>query len=209
MKLQTVLREPPVKFKGMYPENSRKMPRLTKTTKKPPKSLDTISQERTRGRPPKIPVSWVVGRAGNHRSRLTQVWTKLEAPLLASQTEQDITNAFEKYAQPYTDDYVPGLVNDVLALIRDPKFPKRREQRINFLADSLGGRPDLAPRTSRDICEKDRAEQRRRSPHKILRHEYYVECSCGYKGPAHHNACQKCGAEIEFSLDELMGRGLF
>jgi len=104
---------------------------------------------------------------------------------------------------------VPALVGDILALIRDPKFPKRREQRINFLADSLGGRPDVALRTSRDICAKERAKQRSRSAHKILRHEYYVECTCGYKGPARDNACRKCGAEITFSLDELMGRGLF
>ena len=62
-------------------------------------------------------------------------------------------------------------VPHILALIRDPKFPKRQEQRINFLADSVGGRPDLALRTSRDICEKERARQRRKSPHKILRHE--------------------------------------
>ncbi len=154
-------------------------------------------------------MSWVVGRAGNHGVRLTQVWAKLEAPLLAARTEQDIANAFENYGQPYTSHFVPALVGDILALIRDPKFPKRREQRINFLADSLGGRPDVALRTSRDICAKERAKQRSRSAHKILRHEYYVECTCGYKGPARDNACRKCGAEITFSLDELMGRGLF
>jgi hypothetical protein len=185
------------------------MPRRKKTTEKSMKPLDTLSPKRGRGRPSKIPLSWVIGRAGNHRTRLTQLWPKLEAPLLGCRTQHDIANAFENHGEPYTSRYVPELVSDILALIRDPKFPKREEQRINFLADSLGGRPSLALRTSRDICEKERARQRHKSPHKILRHEYYVECSCGYKGPARDNACRKCGAEIALSLDDLMGRGLF
>src|SRR6185437_1868270 len=185
------------------------MPGRRKPSKRPTIPLDALSREPRKGRPSKIPASWVIGRSGKLRIQLNQLWPSLEAPLLASRTEKDIANAFENYGQPYTSYYVPGLVADILALIRDAKFPKRREQRINFLADSLGGRPDVALRTSRDICEKERAKQRRRSPHRILRHEYYVECSCGHKGPARNNACRKCGAEIGLSLDELMGRGLF
>ncbi len=208
VKLSAVLRETPVKFRADLQGIHAIMAKRKKATNNPSKSLDTLSPERGRGRPSKIPVSWVIGRAGNHRTRLTQVWPKLEAPLLASRTGPDIANAFENYGQPYTSHFVPALVGDILALIRDPRFPKRREQRINFLADSLGGRPNIALRTSRDICEQERAKQRRRSPHKILHHEYYVECSCGYKGPARDNACRKCNAEIAFSLDELMGRGL-
>ena len=189
--------------------NSRKNAETQKISKKPATPLDTLSKKPSRGWPPKIAASWVIGRAGKFRIQLNQLWPRLEAPLLASRKEQDIANAFENYGQPFTSYYAPGLLADTLALITDPKFPKRREQRINFLADSLGGRPDVALRTSRDICEKERADQHRRSPHRILRHEYYVECSCGYKGPARNNACRKCGAEIGLSLDELMGRGLF
>jgi len=29
-----------------------------------------------------------------------------------------------------------------------------------------------------------------------LRFEYYVECSCRYKGPSLDHACPKCGAKI-------------
>ena len=209
VKLRAVWRELPVKFRAALRRVPAKMPRRKKTTKTPAKPLDTLPQKGGRGRPSKIPLSWVIGRAGNHRTRLTELWPKLETALLTCRTEQNIANAFENHGQPYTSHYVPELVADILALIRDPKFPKRQEQRINFLADSVGGRPDLALRTSRDICEKERARQRRKSPHKILRHEYYVECSCGYRGPACDNACRKCGAEIALSLDELMGRGLF
>ncbi len=142
------------------------------------------STRRPRGRPQKIPRNWVTGRAYNYRIQLSQVWPRLEGSLLGAQTEEEVTDAFENHAKPYAQNFVPAMASDILALIRHSKFPKRPEARINFLADSLGGRPDISLRTSRDICERDRAKQRRKSPHKILRHEFYVECSCGYKGPA-------------------------
>jgi hypothetical protein len=170
---------------------------------------DSHSEKKVRGRPRKIPLSWVTGRAYNHAIQLKQVWPRLEAPLLAAQTVEEVQTAFENCAQPYTRDFVPERAADILVVLRDPKFPKRPEARIHFLADSLGGRPKLSLRTSRDICEKERARQRRKSQHHILRREFYIECSCGYKGPARDNACRKCGAEIPFSLHELMGTGPF
>lgn len=109
----------------------------------------------------------------------------------------------------YKDEF-KHISSFLLSVVHDPDFPKRdREARINFLADSLAARGAVTPRTSRDICAKERAKQRSKAQHRILRHEYYVECSCGYKGPARDNACRKCGAEIGFSLNEFMGRGLF
>ncbi len=172
-----------------------------------PPARDPYSEKRLKGRPRKIPLNWVIGRAYNHRIQLRQAWPRLEAPLLSAQTVEEVQTAFEKYGQPYANDFVPARTSDILALIRDPKFPKRPEARINFLADSLGGRPNLSLRTSRDISEKERARQRRKSQHHIIRHEFYIECSCGYKGPARNNACPKCGAEIGVSLHEWMGRG--
>lgn len=172
-------------------------------------ALDPYSEKRPRGRPRKIPLNWVIGRAYNHRIQLKQAWPRLEAPLLSAQTVEEVKTAFENYGQPYASDFVPERASDILALMRDPKFPKRPEGRINFLADSLGGRPSLSLRTSRDICERERARQRRKSRHHIIRHEFFIECSCGYKGPARDNACRKCGAEISFSIYELTGRGPF
>jgi len=128
---------------------------------------------------------------------------------LLPRTEEEVTAAFENTRRRMPQTFAPHLASDILALIHDPKFPKRREARINFLADSLGGRPELSFRRSRDICERERAKQRKKSPHHIIRKEYYVECSCGYKGPARNDACRKCGAEISFSLEELTARGLF
>jgi hypothetical protein len=67
----------------------------------------------------------------------------------------------------------------------------------------LAGRPIVEARTSRDICAKGLAEEKAKSPNKILRREFYVECSCGFKGPALNNACRKCRAQISF-LPELL-----
>jgi len=75
-------------------------------------------------------------------------------------------------------------------------FPKRRQPQINFLADSLAGLGLVTPRSSRDICEKERARLKR--AHHIIRYEAYVECSCGFKGRSHNHACRKCGAKIDF-----------
>jgi hypothetical protein len=161
---------------------------------------DPYSTKKPRGRPQKIQRDWITGRAYKYGIQLNQVWPRLEAPLLAAQTKEEVTAAFENYGKPYAQDYVPGMESDILALICDPKFPKRPEARVNFLADSLGGRPELSFRTSRDICERQRAKQRHKTEHRIIRHEYYVECSCGYKGPALDDACRKCGAEIPRAL---------
>jgi YD repeat-containing protein len=61
--------------------------------------------------------------------------------------------------------------------------------------------------TSRDICAKGLAEEKAKSPHKILRKEFYVECSCGFKGPALNDACRKCGAQISFLPEIIHGIG--
>ena len=200
------------------------MPKRKKGHKNPRKALDRVSgkrpaknralwqnessiterelrlQKKPRGRPRKIPLSWVTGRAYNYRLQLQQGWTRLEASLLSARTVEEVTAAFENCFPSCARDFVPERATDMLVLLRDPKFPKHTEARIKFLSDSLGGRPSLSLRTSRDICEKERARQRQKSQHRILRNEFYIECTCGYKGPARDNACRKCGAEIPSSL---------
>jgi hypothetical protein len=182
------------------------MPKSQKPTQQPEKILDTFSEKRRRGRPPKIRPSEVVGRAQNYRMMLTKVWPKLRDPLLATGavTEEDVTKAFETLAQPYARNFVPGLASYILEVIHERKFPTRPKAQVHFLADSLAGRPNVGPRRSRDICAEERAKESAKSPHKILRKEFYVECSCGYKGPARNDACRKCGAEISF-LSDLLG----
>lgn len=185
----------------------RSVGRKARSSKQPVKARDPYSTKRPRGRPAKIAAGTVFGRADNHRHQLKQVWGKLETPLLAAQTVEEVQAAFENHGQPYASHFVPSQASDVLALVRDGLFPKDSDARINFLADSLGGRPNVTFRTSRDICGRERAKQRLKSPYQIIRYEYYVECSCGYKGPARDGACRKCGAEIPILVRIAWGSG--
>lgn len=128
----------------------------------------------------------------------------LGTPLIAAETEEQVAEAFRSYGRPYDTEFVPRLATDILDVKSEKKFPKRVIPQIKFLANSLARRPNVESRTSRDICAKALAEEKARSPHKILRKEFYIECSCGFKGPALNDACRKCGAEINF-LPDLLG----
>jgi hypothetical protein len=127
--------------------------------------------------------------------------------LAAAKTEDDVTRALDS-AFSHVQNELKPLILLIFQALREPDFPKRQEKQLDFLADSLSARGQVSPRRSRDICAETRAIERAKSRHRIVRREYYVECSCGYKGPARDNACRKCGAAIELALDDLMERGL-
>jgi hypothetical protein len=118
-----------------------------------------------------------------------QVWPVLRWPLISANEAEEVVEAFEKHAQAYAREFVPRFAEDILKLMQEPKFSERPRAQINFLADSLAGRPNVETRTSRDICGKERAKERAKSPHQIIRKEFYIECTCGYKGPALNDAC--------------------
>jgi hypothetical protein len=120
----------------------------------------------------------------------------------------EVVEAFEKHAQAYAREFVPRFAEDILKVMNEPKFPERPQPQINFLADSLAGRRYVETRTSCNICGKERAKERAKSPHQIIRKEFYVECSCGYKGPALNDACRKCGAQISH-LPEIVSGNMF
>jgi hypothetical protein len=184
----------------------KKQKRVPRRAKIP---LDRISDKGGRGRPRKCRYPEIWGRAENYRGIFTNIWERLSGPLLIVQAPDQVTEAFRNHAEPYTQEFVPRLSGHILAVIREKKFPKRPKPQIKFLANSLAGLPNVEPRTSRDICAKGLAEQKAKSPHKILRKEFYVECSCGYKGPAVNDACRKCGAQISFLANSLHGMRLF
>jgi hypothetical protein len=163
--------------------------------------LDRFSRKRGRGRPSRVRPSEIRGRADNYRSSLEQVWDRLWPTLSRAMTDQEVIESFLDGAVPYAQEFVPALANLILRVIRERKFPKRRDAQINFLADSIAGLGYVAPRSSRDICQKDRIKEKR--THHIMRYEVYVECSCGFKGRSCNLACQKCGAEIDFGLSGL------
>lgn len=149
-------------------------------------------EPKKRGRPPFVSASEVVGRADDYRWTLDQVWDQLWPLLSQAQSENDIITALEG-ARPYEQKFIPDakLIRDVL---QEKLFPTRRQSRINFLADSIAAQGRVTRRRSRDICAAERAKAQ--AAHHIIRYEYYVECSCGYKGPSKNHACRKCGAAI-------------
>lgn len=165
------------------------MLRRKKLVKKPVKPLDMTSGKRGRGRPRKVRPSEILGRAQNYHFIFGQIWDKLRDPLLQTTTEEEIIRVFEEYARPYTQEFVPALKALIFKVIRDPKFPKRPQAQIKFIADSLAAYGWVSARRSRDICERERNKK----VNYILRQDYYIECTCKYKGPALHGKCPKCG----------------
>jgi hypothetical protein len=177
------------------------MPKHKKSRKKPNKPLDTFSEKRGRGRPARMRASEIRGRADNYRGILNHVWDWLWPLLSQARSEADIIRAFQEGASPYDREFVPAHATLVLRVLQEPRFPKRREPQINFLSDSLAGVGLVSPRRSRDICERHRADEK--LAHHIIRYEFWVECSCGYKGRSWDHACRKCGATIPFSVSSL------
>ncbi len=178
------------------------MPNRRKPAKKPEKALDTFSKRRARGRPASVDPSVLLGRAEDYHYQFGQVWKRLWPRLSHAQTDQDVIDAFVAEAQPYAPNFMPGLANLVTRVLRDPKFPKRHEAQIVFLADSLAGLSYVTPRSSRDICQRERIRVKR--AHHIIRWEVYVECSCGFKGRSRDLACRKCGTEIDFGFSSAI-----
>jgi hypothetical protein len=163
-----------------------------------PKNLsDQPSKKRGRGRPANIEASVVVGAADTYRLWFEQLWSALGPRLLAARSSEQITKAMRENAPDVSVSLAP-YSELILQIVRDPKFPAvRSTSQIHFLADSLGGQGRVKPRRSREIC----AEERSRVRHVIIRQEYYIECSCGYKGPALDGACRECGTgELSLAL---------
>jgi hypothetical protein len=158
--------------------------------KKSNKGLDNFFKKRGPGRPG-VRASEIAGRAYNHRLIFTQNWERMREPLLKAQDEKAVIQAFDP---PYAGEF-EAIAPLILRVLRDPDFPKiKQEAQINFLADSLAGRGWVSPRRSRDICEQERAREKR--THHIISYEYWITCSCGYKGKSKDHACPRCGAEI-------------
>jgi hypothetical protein len=85
----------------------------------------------------------------------------------------------------------------LLAALKDIQFPKQdREAQEQFIADSLAAEGRVSIRTSRDLVQADRSARKKRG--KIVRREFYIECSCGFQGPAYRDACPDCGAQVSY-----------
>jgi hypothetical protein len=172
------------------------MPKRKKARKTPKKALDTVFGKRGRGRPG-VRKSEISGRSYNYRLIFSQIWKDVGNALLKAGTEEDVVRAFDPWPN-YQQEFVP-IASLILEVLRDPKFPKRTEPQRNFLADSLAGRDRITARRSRDICE----QERKKKVNYIIRQDYYIECTCRYKGHALHGRCPKCGTD-ELSLPLLL-----
>jgi hypothetical protein len=173
------------------------MARAGKTYMTQKKSTGRRKEKKGRGRPRSIERSILVGQADHYRAALPQYWPKLGPRLLAAQSSEEIVRAVKEDAAGIIGSLV-RFSELILKIVCDPKFPRARAaSQIHFLADSLGGQGLVTPRRSREICAEERSKVR----HVIVRREYYIECSCGYEGPARDGACRNCGSgELSWDL---------
>jgi hypothetical protein len=179
------------------------MRKVKKPSKKTAKSLDNASGKRRRGRPGVRP-SLITGTAHNYEQIFEIIWNDkrdlhgrtlrgVGHDLVKARTEKEVVRAFNPHPS-YQDQFKP-LAGLILKMLRDTDFPKTPKAQKRFLAESLACRGLVTPRRARDICEQER--RRERTAHRILRFEWYIECSCGYKGRSRDHSCPKCGAKID------------
>lgn len=135
--------------------------------------------------------SEVYGRALNYRTIFGKVWDKLAEPFLKTTSEAEVLQALETHAPQYVGQFAPSLVRLIFEVVHHPKFPKRHEPQINYLADSLAALGWVRPKRSREIVAQELAKERAKLKHRVLRREFYIECTCGYQGPAYKGRCPR------------------
>jgi hypothetical protein len=144
-----------------------------------------------------------MNRANDIQGVFEQVGDQIDwDSLLAANSEQDVAKAFAPMHEDYQKKFAFRF-HLVLECLRDKKFPTQdRNAQKQFIADSLAGDGRITIRRSRDICQEERSKLRKQGT--IIRREFYIVCSCGYKGPGMNNACPKCGAVVSM-LDFALG----
>ncbi len=143
------------------------------------------------GRPPRIDPWSVLGQANHLKAMFERFERDIDWQRLRSaKTTGDLDEAFGNADPYYLRRWFRPEYEDILRIVRERNFPKSsRRAQIRFLCDSLGGSGRVSFRRARDICSKER----KHPSHQIIRREFYIECTCGYKGPALNGACRKCG----------------
>jgi hypothetical protein len=163
-------------------------------------ATDESSEKRGPGRPRNIDPHFVIGTAKTFHAQFTYAWPTMGEQLLAAPSAAEVWEVVKSGRGVISNiDFV--FSERIFQIIHDPKFPQvRTKSQIRFLADSLGGCGLVTPGRSREICARERKKVR----YVIIRRDFYIECTCGYEGPALNGACQKCGT-LELS-DELKRR---
>jgi hypothetical protein len=166
------------------------------------KTLDTPTQKRGRGRPRWVDPGETRARADNYRGIFNLVWKTLYPLLSKAQTEEEVIRSFEEGAGAYSRQFMPNRAALVLKILRERTFPKKDTTQANFMADSLAAYGDVSPRRSRDVCQRERLKENK--THHIIRWEFRIECSCGYKGFSRDHACPRCNAEVDFLFHSIL-----
>ena len=162
--------------------------------------MKNVSPKPRRGRRRRVDPASAFKRAQHLQRALEMAKAHIDWPkLLTAKTEQDVDEAFGNVPPSYSQYFLTrrepplrSIPTLILECLREPTFPRQeREAQIRYVAESLGSDSLTSIRRSRDICRKERSKRRKQG--KILRREYYIECSCGYKGPAKDGSCRRCG----------------
>jgi hypothetical protein len=179
--------------------DSRKRPKRASLDRTDPKDL-MFQPKRERGRPA-FAASEVVNRASDFDLTFNQCKDQIDWDKLRNaKSKRDLNKAFANINPSYLETKFRPRYPLILEIVNEPTFPKRSiKAQIRFLAESLGADGHLSFRRSRNIC----AEERRKPKHKIIRREFYLECTCGYKGPALDGGCRKCGTGMGFMEKSL------
>ena len=156
---------------------------------------------RDRGRPRKIDPHIVIGTSDVLRTQLAYAWPTMGEKLLIAKTAEEVWEILKSGRGVISNVEGFEFSQRMFEIIKDRKFPRARaKSQINFLADSLAGQGFVTSRRSREICAKERSKKK----YFIVRRDYYIECTCGYEGPALDGACRNCGTLL--LSDELMRR---
>lgn len=148
------------------------------------------SHKKKRGPNRKIDPHIALGNADALQAQLTHAWPRLGKQLLAAQSAPELWEVVKSGQGIISNMHDFTFSERMFQIIHDRQFPRvRAKSQIHFLADSMGGCGLVTPRRSREICAQERAKVE----HQILRREFYIECSCGYEGPALDGSCRKCG----------------
>ena len=160
------------------------------------KALDTVSGKRGRGRPWTVRATEIAGRASSFQIMFENAWDRIWPELSQATSESEVLAALQK-ANPYDRELTPWA-SLIFEVMKTRSFPKRQRAQIRFLSDSIAALGKVTPRRSRDICAAERLKEKR--AHHIIRFEFYIECSCHYKGHSKDHACPKCGTKIQLPV---------
>ena len=118
---------------------------------------------------------------------------------MKAESEEEFKRLMGDAPQYVKAKFAPIIFSLVEKVRKDLKFPKKPKTQQVFLAESLAGVGRPSPRRCRDIC----AEGRKKKHHYIIRQNFYIECTCGYAGPAKRGACPECGTRTVGLLNSL------